>query len=712
MSAPGPRARALERIAQLRSELNEHNYFYYTLDAPRVSDAEYDALFRELAALENDHPESQSPDSPTQRVGGTASGVFKAVAHRRPMRSLNNGLTPDDIEAFDRRIRDTLIKAGQAPTVRYSCTLKLDGVAMSLRYEQGRLVQAATRGDGEVGEDVTANVRAIRAVPLTLRTALPGVLEVRGEVIMLRKSFEQLNAAQAKSGERLFVNPRNATAGTLRQLDAGIVARRDLRFYAYGVGETPEAWPAFEPSAQAAGASERLSKSSPPTTQSELLDCLQTLGLPVVPQRELHSDVAGLLAYHARIATLRIDLPFDIDGVVYCIDSLAMQNQLGFVARAPRFALAHKFAPQEAYTELLAIDVQVGRTGALTPVARLAPVFVGGVTVTNATLHNEDEIRRKDLRVGDQVVVRRAGDVIPEVAAPVLDLRPADAEPYQLPNLCPVCGSAALRLPDETITRCTGGLVCPAQRRQAVLHFVQRRAMNIEGAGEKLIDQLLERGLIKTVADLYTLDVVTLSELPRFGEKSALKLIEQIQASKTHPLPRLLFALGIRHVGETTARDLAQHYSTLDNVMKADASSLMQVHDVGPVVAQSVARFFAEPHNREVVYRLRELGVETPPYTSVGRSVKTGADPLAGRRFVLTGALPSLEREVAAEALRAAGASVATAVTKKTDYVVAGDKPGSKLRDAEALGIAVLDEAGLLALLAQAGIADPRLGKI
>lgn len=697
---------AVQQIEHLKHQLREYNHQYYVLDDPQVSDAEYDQLFQQLLFLEAKYPQYLTPDSPTQRVGGQASALLKAVAHTKPMLSLNNGFADEDVKAFDRRIREALLK--QAVTTQhagYCCSLKLDGVGLSLRYENGHLVQAATRGDGQIGEDVTANIRAIQSIPLQLRHPLAGSLEVRGEVILHRRDFERLNVQQAAREERQFVNPRNAAAGTLRQLDASIVAQRRLRFYAYGVGDVPDAFFALcadeATSAPTPVATSFAELPSVGLTQYKLLNTLQRLGMPVVPEREHAPDLAGLLAYHHRIAALRTQLPFDIDGVVYMLNALPQQQILGFVARAPRFALAHKFPAQEAFTQLLGIDVQIGRTGALTPVARLAPVFVGGVTVTNATLHNEDEIARKDVRVGDQVVVRRAGDVIPEVVTSVPGQRLADSQAYHLPTLCPACGAKVVRLPDETISRCSGGLICPAQRRQALLHFVQRRAMNIEGAGEKLIDVLLNQNLVQTIADLYALKHESLIDLPRLGEKSVEKLLTQIEASKTVPLPRLIFALGIRHVGETTAKDLARHFGTLEALMAASTEQLLQVHDVGPVVAQSVAGFFAEPHNREVVSRLQIQGVqpERIKTTLSGQADAVSASPLFQRKIVLTGTLQTLTRDEAMQRIEQAGGQVVSSVSKKTDYVVAGEQAGSKLSQAIALGVAVIDETALLALL-------------
>ncbi|PZX32333.1 DNA ligase [Cupriavidus phytorum] len=693
-SAPAgalPADAAASRVAWLREELDRHNYQYYVLDAPTVPDAEYDALFSELMALELEHPELQTPDSPTQRVGGEPLAAFDSVRHRVPMLSLNNAFADDDVLNFDRRCAQGLGRsapaAGEADlfsaadAVEYACELKFDGLAMSLRYEDGRLVQAATRGDGETGEDVTVNVRTIKAIPLKLRGQAPAVLEVRGEVFMFRRDFDKLNARQAEAGEKTFVNPRNAAAGSLRQLDPRITARRPLSFFAYGLGE--------------------LQGVERPPTHSAMLDGFAALGLPVCKDRAVVKGAQGLLDFYRDIGKRRDELPYDIDGVVYKVNALAEQERLGFVSRAPRFALAHKFPAQEMTTIVEDIEVQVGRTGAITPVARLRPVFVGGVTVTNATLHNEDEIRRKDVHVGDTVIVRRAGDVIPEVVAVVTERRPADARAFVMPTACPVCGSHIEKLEDEAIARCTGGLICAAQRKQSLLHFAQRRAMDIEGLGDKLVEQLVDQGIVRTPADLYKLGVAKLAALERMADKSAANLVTAIDKSRATTMNRFIFALGIRHVGEATAKDLARHFGKLDALMAADEAALLEVNDVGPVVAQSIAHFFAEPHNVEVIEQLRAAGVHWPESEPVAKAPA----PLSGKTFVLTGTLPTLSREDAKELLEAAGAKVAGSVSKKTDYVVAGAEAGSKLDKAEALGVPVLDEAGMLALLAQAGAA-------
>ncbi|MDO9506575.1 MAG: NAD-dependent DNA ligase LigA [Hydrogenophaga sp.] len=676
-----------ERAAELRAQLHHHAHRYYTLDDPEIPDAEYDRLFRELQNIEAAHPGLLTSDSPTQRVGGRVLDAFSPVRHRVPMLSINTetDTEPSGARNFDTRVRRALgLTEADAP-VDYVAELKFDGLAMSLRYEAGVLVQAATRGDGEVGEEVTTNVRTIQQVPLRLPADAPPVLEVRGEVYMRRDDFDALNdkqrakiAAGAK-GEKTFVNPRNAAAGAVRQLDSGIAAQRPLSFFAYGLGEiTPldQGGPAFE-------------------THFELLMQLKAWGFPVAEQTVLCSGADALVAYHQRIGASRDQLPYDIDGVVYKVNSLALQRQLGFVTREPRWAVAHKYPAQEQLTTVLAIDVQVGRTGKLTPVAKLAPVFVGGVTVTNATLHNEDEARRKDVRVGDTVIVRRAGDVIPEVVSVLLDKRVGNPEPFSLPRQCPVCGSDAVREEGEVDYRCTGGLFCGAQRKQALLHFAQRRAVEIEGLGDKLVEQLVDAGVVKVLPDLYRLGLVSLLALDRMAEKSAQNILAALEKSKRTTLPRFLFGLGIRHVGEATAKELARHFGQLDRIMDASLEALSEVNDVGPVVAQSIRTFFDQPHNREVVEQLRACGVTWEE----GEPAERAPQPLAGKTFVLTGTFPTLKREDAKALLQAAGAKVAGSVSKKTDYVVAGTDAGSKLDKANELGVAVLDEAGMLALL-------------
>ena len=690
---------AAETAARLRAEIEQHNVRYYVYDDPSISDAEYDRMMRELQDLEAAHPELVTPESPTQRVGAAPVSAFGSVRHAVPMLSLGNAFDEEDVVAFDRRVTDTLRGAGllgPAQQAEYFCELKLDGLAISLRYEDGRLVQAATRGDGQTGEDVTSNIRTIKAIPLQLTGPAPKVLEVRGEVLMNRADFEKLNAAQAKRDEKVFVNPRNAAAGSLRQLDPRITAKRPLRFFAYGWGEVqglPGAQSGLFDEAPA-GAADAAAATLPEKSHGAMLDWLAALGLPVnVKHNHRATGAEGLMAFYAKVGALRPELPYDIDGVVYKVASLPAQKLLGFVARAPRFALAHKFPAEEATTTLLDIEVQVGRTGAITPVARLKPVFVGGVTVTNATLHNEDEIRRKDVRIGDTVIVRRAGDVIPEVVGAVLDQRPADAREFVMPKACPVCGSAIERLEDETIARCTGGLFCAAQRKQTLWHAASRKALDIEGLGEKLVEQLVDSGRVKSLADLFSLRPLELVGLDRMGQKSADNLVEAIDKARAPALGRLLFALGIRHVGETTARDVARHFGSIEAIMDADEDALSSVPDVGPVVAGSIRRFFAEQHNRDVIDQLKAQGVH-PVAEAVPQDTT-----LAGKTFVLTGTLPNWTREEASMRIQAAGGKVSGSVSKKTAYLVAGEDAGSKLTKAQELGVTVLDEDALKALL-------------
>ena len=660
-----------ERAAELRAEIEKHNYRYYVLDDPEIGDAEYDRLFAELQALEREHPALAAPDSPTQRVGGAPLSGFAPVKHGAPMLSLNNAFSEDDVIAFDRRAREAL----GADEIEYAAEPKFDGLAISLRYDDGVFVQGATRGDGTTGEDVTANLRTVRSIPLRLRGRVPDVLEVRGEVVMLKRDFEALNERQRAAGEKEYVNPRNSAAGALRQLDPRMTAARPLRFYGYGIG-TAE---------QLRGAK----------THAEVLDRLAEAGVPVSAERRVVRGVDGVLRFYAALQSRRAELPYEIDGVVYKVNRVEQQAKLGFVSRAPRFAIAHKFPAEEATTEVAGIEINVGRTGALTPVAKLKPVFVGGVTVTNATLHNEDEMRRKDVRIGDTVVVRRAGDVIPEIVRVVQEKRPGDARVFEMPQRCPVCGSGVVRLPDEAVARCSGGLFCPAQRKQALLHFASRRAMDIEGLGEKLVDQLVDQGIVRTPADLYRLGVGALAELERMAEKSAQNVVEAIDRSRRTTLARFVYALGIRNVGEATAADLARHFGALDGLMDATEEQLQEVSDVGPIVAVSVRRFFSERHNREVIEQLRAGGVrwdEHPPQAKP-------AGRLAGKTFVLTGTLPKLSRDDAKALIESHGGKVAGSVSKKTDFVVAGDDPGSKLEKARGLGIAVLDEEGLMRLV-------------
>ena len=669
---------AVQRAEALRAELLRHAHAYYVLDAPTVPDAEYDRLFEALQAIERDFPELRTPDSPTQRVGGTPLPELAEVQHAVPMLSIytETDKSAQGALAFDARVRRGLGLDDTDPAVRYSAELKFDGLAISLRYEHGVLVRAATRGDGQTGEDVTHTVRTIGQIPLRLRGDPPDVLEVRGEIYMRRDDFERLNATQRERGEKTFVNPRNTAAGAIRQLDPAVTRRRPLSFFAYGLG-------------QSAGWAE-------PATHSGLLDALAGFGFPVCEHRCVTDGPAGLIDFHARIEAQRDALPYDIDGVVYKVDDRALQRELGFVSREPRWAVAHKYPAQEEMTRLLDIEIQVGRTGALTPVARLAPVFVGGVTVTNATLHNEDEIRRKDVRIGDQVIVRRAGDVIPEIVGPVLAHRDGSEREFVMPTVCPVCGSHAVRGEDEAVARCSGGLFCAAQRTQAIIHFASRKALDIEGLGDKLIEQLVEQGLVKTAADLFSLSVDTLAALERMAQKSAANVVAAIDKSRNTTLQRFIYALGIRNVGESTARDLARHFGGLDALLGADVAALEAVPDVGPIVAKCIVEFFAEPHNRDVIAALRAAGICWEEH----EPALAASGPLAGKTLVITGTLPSLSRDEARALVEAAGGKVAGSVSKKTDYLVAGEAAGSKLAKAESLGVPVLDEAALHALLA------------
>jgi DNA ligase (NAD+) len=669
---------AATRAAQLRRDIERHNRLYYNEDAPEVSDAQYDELFRELAAIEEAHPGLVTPDSPTQRVGSAPSEGFSEVTHRVPMLSLANAFSDEDVANFDRRCREGL----DAPEVEYACELKFDGLAITLAYEDGLFVRGATRGDGSTGEDVTANLRTVRAIPLRLATKKPpALLEVRGEVLMLRRDFEALNAIALATGEKPFVNPRNAAAGGLRQLDPKLTAKRRLSFFAYGIG----AHEGF----------------TVPATHAKLLDALGELGFPVAKDRRNAKGVQGLLKFYGAVGDKRPKLAYDIDGVVYKVNRFDQQEALGFVSRAPRWALAHKFPAEEATTELLDIGVQVGRTGAITPVARLAPVFVGGTTITNATLHNEDEVRRKDVWRHDTVVVRRAGDVIPEVARVARKGPRAKSDAFEMPTRCPECKSAIVKLEGEAVARCTGGLFCPAQRKQALLHFASRRAVDIEGLGDKLVEQLVDGNIVRTPADLFKLGVGKLAELERMAEKSAGNVVAAIEKSRETTLARFIYALGIRNVGEVTAKDLARHFGSLDALMDAGAAELQEAPDVGPVVAQSIASFFAQPHNREVIEQLRAAGVK---WKEGERAKRSTAGPFAGKIVVLTGTLASMSRDAAKDRIEAAGGKVTGSVSKKTDFVVAGTEAGSKLDMAKELDVAVLDEKAFLNLLREAGL--------
>jgi DNA ligase (NAD+) len=666
------------RMAELTQELNRHLYNYHVLDAPTIPDGEYDRLFVELQQLEAAHPESMASDSPTVRVGAAPIPEFSQVTHTLPMLSLNNGFSDEDVEQFDRRARETL----GVDAIDYAAELKFDGLAISLRFENGLFVQAATRGDGTTGEDVTANIRTVRAIPLRLHGQnVPAVLEVRGEVLMYKADFLKMNERLRAAGEKEKANPRNAAAGSLRQLDSRITSQRNLKFFAYGIGA--------------------LEGAPMPVSHSALLDWLEQLGLPVSKERAVVQGAAGLLGFYRDIGTRRTTLPYEIDGVVYKVNPVEDQRTLGFVSRAPRFALAHKFPAEEALTPVVDIEVQVGRTGAITPVARLQPVLVGGVMVTNATLHNESEVRRKDIRIGDTVIVRRAGDVIPEVVAFVPERRPADAREFVMPTNCPVCGSPIVRLEDEAVARCSGGWThCDAQKKGGLMHFVSRRAIDVEGLGDQLIEQLVDKNIIHTAADLYTLDKPRLAALERMADKSAQNVVDALEKSKNTTFARFIYALGIRNVGESTAKALAQHFGNLDALLHAasweNGLQLLEVADVGPIVARSIAAFLTDPENLELVNKLR-----TQLHWKEGTHVMQNAGPFAGMTFVLTGTLPALSRDEAGALIEAAGGKVSGSVSKKTTYVVAGADAGSKLAKAETLGLAILDEAALLALLAK-----------
>jgi DNA ligase (NAD+) len=660
-----------KKINNLRDTLNEHNYYYYVLDDPRIPDSEYDHLMRELQALEAQNPELITPDSPTQRIGAAPLSAFAEVVHTIPMLSLSNAFENEEVHDFDKRVRERL----GLDNIEYVAEPKLDGLAVSLRYENGLLVKGATRGDGTRGEDVTLNVKTIKAIPLRLRSDdYPRLLEVRGEVFMPKADFEKYNQQQIAKGEKTLANPRNAAAGSLRQLKSRITASRPLTFLTYAVGVVEGA--------------------DLPKRHSEILHRLQKWGFPFSVHTQIVNGAQGCLDYHQKILAQRDTLPFDIDGVVYKVNRIDQQETLGFISRAPRWAIAHKFPAQEALTQILNIEVQVGRTGALTPVARLAPVNVGGVTVTNATLHNQDEIKRKDVRVGDTVIVRRAGDVIPDVVRVLPEKRPVHTQAYLLPNKCPDCGSDVTRVEGEAVVRCTGGLFCPAQRKQALQHFASRRAMDIDGLGEKLVEQLIDNDLVKNIADIYSLSHEQWAGLERMGKKSAENIMKALEKSKSTTLAKFLYALGIREVGESTASTLAQHFGSLDKLMPATEADLQKIPDIGPVAAQHIVAFFQQSHNREVIQRLQAQGVhwvaQTEPQT---------AQSLAGQTFVLTGTLSNMTRDEAKARLQALGAKVSGSVSKKTHCVVAGEKAGSKLKKAQALGVKVIDEAGLMALL-------------
>lgn len=665
-----------QNMVLLREQLHRWNREYYQLDQPSVTDSEYDQALNTLRQLEAQHPELASSDSPTQRVGAAPISAFISVEHRLPMLSLDNAFSSEDLIDFDRRVNERL--AGAVQAIRYCCEPKLDGIAVSITWERGKLVRALTRGDGRTGEDITQNVRTLESVPLVLSgSGFPKVLEVRGEVYMPREGFERLNARARARGEKPFVNPRNAAAGSLRQLDSRVTARRPLAFTVYSLGYTE-------------------GENALPPHHSEVMTTLAGWGLPVSSLAEVVTGVQGCERYFDQLAEQRDSLPFDIDGIVFKVDSLDYQERLGFVSRAPRWAIARKFPAQEETTTLTTVEFQVGRTGAITPVARLEPVFVGGVTVSNATLHNADEIARLGVMAGDTVIVRRAGDVIPQVVAVVVDRRPPNATPITFPAVCPVCGSEVERDDGEAVIRCMGGLVCSAQRSAALRHFVSRKAMDIDGLGEKLIEQLVSNETVMSVADIYHLDIPTLRSLERMGDKSATKLVSAIEASKRTTLARFIYALGIREVGEATARQLAAYFETLEALMTANEQALEEVDDVGPIVARHIRRFFDEPANRQTIAQLLQQGVHWPVSDATSE-----VSLLGGQTWVVTGKLETMSRDDAQAALRALGANVASSVSSKTTCVLAGPGAGSKLKKAQALGVSIIDEQTLLEKLQQ-----------
>ena len=663
-----------ETVKQLRQQIEEHNYRYYVLDAPIIPDAEYDRLLRQLEELEKQHPELITPDSPTQRVGTAPLSAFQQVQHKQPMLSLSNAFSNDELLAFDKRIKDRLHSQTE---ITYACEPKFDGVAISLLYENGKLIRGATRGDGIIGEDVTINIRTISSVPLHLRgNDYPQILEVRAEVYMPKKGFAEFNERAIERGEKTFVNPRNAAAGSLRQLDSTITASRPLEIYFHGVGFT-------EPALQI-------------KNHGEIIQKLAEWGFRVVHEIEIISGITGCFNYYKNLLNKRDSLPYQIDGVVLKVNDFALQNKLGFVARAPRWAIAYKFPAEEEMTVLKNVEFSVGRTGALTPVARLEPVFVGGATVSNATLHNMDEIERKDVRIGDFVIIRRAGDVIPEVVGPILEKRPAHTKKVILPSTCPVCGSTVIKPEGDAYARCTGGLICAAQRKEKIKHFASRKAMDIDGLGDRLVDQLVERKLVHDIADLYNLTHEQLANLNRMAEKSADNIINALSKSKSTTLPRFLYALGIRDVGETTAKTLSQHFNSFTKIMTASFDELLEVNDIGPIVAENIIGFFSQPQNVQVIEKLLSHGIHWPEKTAVS----SAEQPLAGQTFVLTGTLNTMSREEASERLQALGAKVTNSISQKTSYVVVGENPGSKLAKAEKLSIPILDEDGLLKIFA------------
>lgn len=662
------------RIELLRQQINHHNHLYYVLDAPEIPDAEFDRFFHELQSLEQQHPKLVSRDSPTQRVGAKPLSEFRKVKHAVPMLSLSNAFDEDELGDFHRRVTERL----NQDNVSYTAEPKLDGLAVNLRYEQGLLVQAATRGDGTTGEDITLNIRTIDTVPLRLvGKSHPAVLEVRGEVFISLKGFAALNRNQQEKGEKTFVNPRNAAAGSLRQLDSGITSERPLEIFCYGIGET--------------GNTKMI-----PDEHYELLMQLRDWGLRVCPETKVVSGVKGCLDFYNKLLKKRERLAYEIDGVVYKVNSLRQQQELGFISRAPRWALAHKFPAQEELTKVEEIEVQVGRTGAITPVARLQPVFVGGVTVTNATLHNKDEIERLDIRVGDTVTVRRAGDVIPEIVSVVKGKRKRNAQKFKFPSVCPICSSEIVHEDEGVIARCSGGLFCDAQRKQSIIHFASRKAMDIDGLGDRLVEQMVDMELISNVSDIYRLSKDDIASMERMADKSADNLVKAITVSKNTTLPRFLFSLGIPQVGETTAVTIANELVSLDKIMNADPEQLQQLPDVGPIVAENIHAFFSQKHNQEVIQNLRDSGVFWPE-----RATSNSKGRLSGKTFVLTGTLVDMTRDEAKARLQAIGAKVTDSVSKNTDYVVVGDNPGSKAVKAEKLGLELLDEKALRKLLNQ-----------
>lgn len=662
----------VHRIEKLRKEIDEHSYRYYVLNAPIIPDSEFDKLFRELESLEKKYPEAITPNSPTQRVGAVPSKSFAEVQHEVPMLSLSNAFTLKELQAFDDRIKQRLKSTDET---EYVCEPKLDGVAVSLLYKKGMLVQGATRGDGYIGEDITQNIRTILSVPLHLRgTDLPSEIEIRGEVFMTKEGFKKFNEQAEKQKQKTFANPRNAASGSLRQLDPKITADRPLSFYAYAIG--------------------KITGEQLPSKHSEVLKKLQKWGLPVTEAIKVVRGIKACENYYFSIQKKRADLPFEIDGVVYKVNSLELQKKLGFVSRAPRWAIAHKFPAEERMTKVKAIEFQVGRTGAVTPVARLEPVLVGGVTVSNATLHNFDELYRKDIRIGDTVIIRRAGDVIPEIVSSIIEKRPKNAKKIAIPKHCPICHADVIKVEGEAVARCTGGLFCKAQLQETIIHFASRRAMNIDGLGNKLVELFVNQKLVKDVTDLYHLDLEEIANLPRMGIKSAENLIASLEKSKKTTLPRFIYALGIREVGEATARLIANHFGELEKIMKATEEKLLEIKDIGPIMAAHITAFFHQKHNVDLVEKLENLGIHWPKVKKMGK----GLSLLSGKTFVLTGTL-SMPREEAKEQLQLLGATVSETVSKKTDYVVAGENPGSKLQKAQELGINILDEKAFMTLL-------------